>query len=137
MIALWGSTVLLVGLVWALILHLMVPVMYRRRCRAGEAFIVVGSLIATYPGEIVLYCVFLVVLALASAIIGCVVTCATCCIAALPYIGTVILLPVFVTLRSFLLYFLRQFGPDYDVWAGILQPESPPIPPSTPPPLPT
>ncbi|PYL61716.1 MAG: hypothetical protein DMF24_06460 [Verrucomicrobia bacterium] len=29
-----------------------------------------------------------------------------------------ILLPVFVLLRSFSLLFLRQFGPDYDAWAN-------------------
>src|SRR6266436_4294546 len=64
------------------------------------------------------YCLFLIVLALASAMVGCVVTCATWCIAAIPYVGTVILLPVFVLLRSFSLLFLRQFGPKYDVWAS-------------------
>ena len=44
----------------------------------------------------------------------------TCCIAGclmiLPYIGTVLLLPVLVFKRSYSLYFLRQFGPGYDVF---------------------
>ena len=124
----------LLALAWAVISHFMVPVMYRRRCRAREAFKVVASLIATYPGEIVLYCLFLFVLALAAAVIGCVAICVTCCIAAIPYVGTVILLPILVVLRSFSFCFLRQFGPDYDVWAGTPQPEPPPI--SSPPPLP-
>jgi hypothetical protein len=84
---------------------------------------IVVRLIAAYPGEILLYCLFLIVLALATAIVACVATCATCCIAAIPYIGTVILLPVFVVLRSFSLLFLRQFGPDYDVWATFMPPE--------------
>ena len=47
-----------------------------------------------------LYCLFLIVLALATAIVACLATCATCCIAAIPYIGTVILLPVFVLLET-------------------------------------
>ena len=55
--------------------------------------------------------------------ISCVVTCATCCIAAIPYVGTVILLPIPVTLGAFSLLFLRQFGPDYDVWAGLMATE--------------
>jgi len=80
-----------------------------------------------HPGEILLYCLFLIVLALATAIVACLVTCATCCIAAIPYIGTVILLPVFVLLRSFSLLFLRQFGPEYDVWATFVPPEFWPI----------
>src|SRR5436190_1801578 len=70
---------------------------------------------------------FLIVLALATAIVACVATCATCCIAAIPYIGTVILLPVFVLLRSFSLLFLRQFGPDYDIWATFVPPEFLPV----------
>ena len=76
----------------------------------------------------------------ATAIVACLVTCATCCIAAIPYIGTVILLPVFVLLRSFSLLFLRQFGPEYDVWASFVPPEFLPIlspaPPAPEPPLP-
>jgi hypothetical protein len=118
LIAAWVFVMLLLVFVWALIANFMTPVMYRRQCRAYEAFRTVTKLIAANPGEILLYCLFLIVLALASAIVGCLVTCATCCIAAIPYIGTVILLPVFVLLRSFSLLFLRQFGPEYDVWAN-------------------
>jgi hypothetical protein len=138
LIAAWVFVMLLLVFVWALIANFMTPVMYRRRCRASEAFRTVTKLIAANPGEIVLYCLFLIVLAVASAIVGCLVTCATCCIAAIPYIGTVILLPVFVLLRSFSLLFLRQFGPEYDVWAGFMPPEFlpilsgvPPTPPAT------
>lgn len=132
-----GLILFLVALAWILIAHFMVPVMYRRRCRAIEAFKSVASLLGQYPGEFVLYSLFFIVLAIAVGIIGCVVVCATCCIAAIPYVGTVILLPVFVLLRAFSFSFLRQFGPDYDVWEGIQQTEPPPIapPPPLPPPL--
>src|SRR5437867_3092982 len=126
-IAAWAFVVILLLLAWLLIASFMVPVMYRQRCRALKAFGIVVRLIAAYPGEILLYCLFLIVLALATAIVACVATCATCCIAAIPYIGTVILLPAFVLLRSFSLLFLRQFGPDYDVWATFMPPESLPI----------
>jgi len=122
-IAAWAFVVSLLVLAWSLIANFMVPVMYRQRCRALKAFGIVVRLIAAYPGEILLYCLFLIVLALATAIVACVATCATCCIAAIPYVGTVILLPVFVLLRSFSLLFLRQFGSDYDVWATFMPPE--------------
>jgi hypothetical protein len=134
-IVLFCALIVFAALGWALISHFMVPIMYRRRCRAVVAFRESTSLVTAHPAPIILYLLFLIVLAIACGIIGCVTTCVTCCIAALPYVGTVILLPIFVLLRSFLLCFLRQFGPDYDVWAGIPQPE-PPIPPSTPSPLP-
>jgi hypothetical protein len=140
-IAAWIFVILLVIIAWALIASFMVPVMYRRRCRAYEAFRAVLSLIAAHPGEILLYCLFLVALAIATGLISCFAICATCCIAALPYIGTVILLPVFILFRSFSLVFLRQFGPDYDVWVTFMPPEFapalsgvPPTPPAAQPP---
>jgi len=134
-IALWAVVLLLLILAWALISHFMIAVMYRRRCLAGEAFRIALSLIANYPGEITLYCLFWIVLGIGTAITACATILVTCCMALLPYIGTVILLPLFVCLRAFGLRFIRQFGPDYDVWAGI--PEASPTPPSIPPPLPS
>lgn len=122
-IAAWVFVILLVIIVWALIASFMMPVMYRRRCRAYEAFSAALSLIAAHPGEVLLYCLFLIVLAIATGLISCLAICATCCIAALPYIGTVILLPIFILFRSFSLLFLRQFGPEYDMWATFMPPE--------------
>jgi hypothetical protein len=122
-IAGWVFVILLLVMAWALIANFMVPVMYRRRCRASEAFRAAVSLIAAHPGEIVLYCLFLILLAITIGLISCFTICATCCIAALPYVGTVILLPVFVLVRAFSLLFLRQFGPDYDVWTNFMPPE--------------
>ncbi|HWX17138.1 MAG TPA: hypothetical protein VNY07_11165 [Chthoniobacterales bacterium] len=136
-IVLFCALIVFAALGWALISHFMVPIMYRRRCRAVVAFREATSLVTVHPAPIIFYCLFLIVLAIACGIIGCVTTCVTCCIAAIPYVGTVILLPIFVLLRSFLLCFLRQFGSDYDVWVGIPQPEPGPIPPSIPPSLPT
>jgi hypothetical protein len=118
-----------------LILQLMVPVMYRQRCRASRAFSQVVRLIAAHPGPVLLYMLFFLVLVIAAAIISCVVACATCCIAAIPYIGTVILLPIPVTLGAFSLLFLRQFGSDYDVWAGFVPQEFLPV--LIPPPFPS
>jgi hypothetical protein len=117
--------------------YFMVPVMYRRRCRPVEAFRDVTLLIWHHLGSFFLLCLFGIVLILAVLMVGAIVTCATCCLAAIPYVGTVILLPLFVCLRAFGLVFLRQFGPDYDVWMSFMPPEflpilsgAPPAPPS-------
>jgi hypothetical protein len=52
---------------------------------------------------------------------------ATCCIAGclllLPFLGTVLLLPVLVFKRAYPLYYLAQYGPQYDVF---------PVPPALP-----
>src|SRR6476646_7749508 len=121
--------------VWALASQLMVPIMYRQRCPARLAFAQAVDLVSSHPGPILLYVLFLLLLAVAVFMISCGVTCATCCIAAIPYVGTVILLPMPMTLGAFSLLFLRQFGPDYDVWAGFMPPEF--LPMLMPPPAPS
>jgi hypothetical protein len=113
--------------VWALASQLMVPIMYRQRCPARLAFAQAVDLVTAHPGPILLYVLFLLLLAVAVFMISCAVTCATCCIAAIPYVGTVILLPIPVTLGAFSLLFLRQFGPEYDVWATSVPPEFAPM----------
>jgi hypothetical protein len=134
-LSLFVFVVICLAFVWAFLSQLMVPIMYRQRCRARLAFAQTVDLVSSHPGPILLYVLFLLLLAVAAIMISCAVTCATCCIAAIPYVGTVILLPIPVTLGVFSLLFLRQFGPDYDVWAGLMAPEfspglSPPPAPS-------
>ena len=47
------------------------------------------------------------------------ITCGcACCLAALPYLGTVLLLPVPTFKRAFSLFYLRQFGPDFDLFVS-------------------
>jgi hypothetical protein len=93
------------------------------------------DLVASYPGPILLYVLFLLLLGVATVMISCAVIFATCCIAAIPYVGTVILLPIPVTLGAFSLLFLRQFDGDYDVWASFMPPEFLPV--LMPPPAPS
>jgi len=122
-----------VGLVWlalaiffGVVSQFMVPVMYRRRCRAREAFFDVSKLVLARPGPIVLFVLFGIVLVLALVIVSTIATCVTCCVAGFPYISSVVLLPAFVWLLAFKLLFLRQFGPEYDVWATAASPPTTP-----------
>jgi hypothetical protein len=122
------AVIMLLAVAWTLSSQLMVPVMYRQRCRAMAAFRQVLGQITAHPSPFILYFLFYFVLIVAVAIIGCVSICLTCCITAIPYIGTVILLPIHVLLQSFTLLFVRQLGPDYDAWGNITPPEPPPGP---------
>jgi hypothetical protein len=130
-IVLLVSMVLVIAVAWSLVSQLMVPVMYRQRCRAMVAFREVVGLIVARPGPIALYLLFFFVLGLATAVISCLSLPFTCCVAAIPYVGTVVLLPIYVVLAAFPLFFLRQFGPQYDVWtaADLLTPTTPAEPP--------
>ncbi len=136
---------IVLGLVWlavtlffALVTQFMVPVMYRRRCSAREAFLDASRLMLRNPGPFILFVLFGIVLLLAVGIVGAMISCLTCCIGGLPYISTVLLLPAIVWLAAFKLLFLRQFGEQYDVWAAVgfpqvqpavAQPPGPSLPP--------
>jgi hypothetical protein len=132
----FGFVFLLLIVVVALISHLMVPVMYRRRCLAREAFVDVSRLIFHNPAPFALFVLFGIAVAIGLALVGTVVMCATCCVGGLPYISTVLLLPAIVWFAAFRLLFLRQFGDQYDVWAATGLPAtttpSAPVPPVAP-----
>ena len=120
----------LVALVVGLIMKFVVPVMYRQRCAAMEAFRAVWRLVVANPVAFLLFGLFYIVLYIAAAMIGCLAACVTCCLAALPYIGTVILLPIVMFLFTYPLCFIRQFCDPYDVWAGVMPIETPLIEPA-------
>jgi hypothetical protein len=92
----------------------VVPAMYLRNVRTMAAWGIVGrEVLKGHLGVIILYCLMRIVLGLAIGICTVLGTCLTCCLAALPYLGTVILLPLPVFRRCYSLYFLEQFG---DPW---------------------
>lgn len=144
-IILLGVTFLLIALVVGLIMKFVVPVMYRQRCGSVEAFGAIWRLIVANPGVFILFGLFYLLLYIAAGLLGWLACCFTCCLAALPYIGTVILLPLVMFLFTYPLCFIRQFGDSYDVWAVVrpaellaADPTVPPPPPSAPfaPPIP-
>jgi len=101
---------------------LVVPVMWLRRCDWRTGWSQIGGLLRSYPGVFFLYLVFQLLLALAVGILVIVVVLLTCCMAgcllAIPYLGTVFLLPVLVFFRAYSAYFLAQFGPQFDTFRG-------------------
>ncbi len=124
----FGVVYFLVALVVLLLMKLMVPVMYRQRCGALDAFAQVWALLLAHPDSFVLFALFYLLLIVASVMIGCLAACFTCCLAALPYIGTVILLPVVMFLFAYPLCFLRQLGDRYDAFAVVRPEDPPPLP---------
>lgn len=122
---------------FGVLIQFVPPIMYRRRGGAWPALVDLLKLLGESPGIFILYFLFSIVIGIAMVVLLLVAVCATCCIAAIPYVGTVVLLPIYVFIQSFSLLFLRQFGPDYDVWQRLdqvsatstLPPSVPPAPP--------
>ncbi len=124
-----GLVFIVLAIVFALIhkftKDFVVPILFLRGGKCLAAWKEFFGLLADNAGLFTLYVLFQILLGMAIGIIvfGAIVI--TCCIAGclmiIPYIGTVLLLPVLVFKQSYPLYFLRQFGPAYDVFP----PESP------------
>ena len=109
----------------------VVPVMYLRGGTCLAAWREFAALLAAHPGTFILYLLFQIVLGIAIGAIVLMAVLITCCILgcvmALPFIGTVVLLPVLVFKRAYSLYYLAQFGPNYDVFP---KPPAAPAPPA-------
>jgi len=100
----------------------VVPIMFLRasRCLAGwREFL---ALAGANKARLALYILFQIVISMVITIIImtiCLVGCCCCCLSVLlliPYVGTVILLPLFVFKRAYTLFYLRQYGPAFDVF---------------------
>jgi hypothetical protein len=129
-----GLVFFLLSLVFAVIRKFMmdfvVPIMFLRGGSCRAAWREFNALLAANAGHFALYILFQIVLAMAIGVMVLAAILVTCCIAGclllLPFIGTVLLLPVLVFKRAYPLYYLAQYG--YDVFP-ISSPLSP-APPS-------
>jgi len=113
------------------LLDFVVPIMFLRGGKCLAAWREFFELLAGRPWQFILYLLFQIALALAIGMLVFFAVIFTCCLAGclmlLPYLGTVLLLPVLVFQRSYALYYLAQYGPQYDVF---------PAPPASEPPTP-
>ncbi len=139
-ILVFGLVTLGIVLVWGYIAlflkEFVAALMFKHRVSAGEAWRRFLALFKRYPlpfigfGIITFLLVLVFVAAVILAIIG------TCCIGAIflaiPYISTVVTLPVWYAYRAFSLEFLAQFGPEYDVFPKPAAAEPAPVAPVAP-----
>jgi len=120
----------------------VVPVMYKHELRIIPAWQKFLLILKSHFGHFLLYGLFIFVLTIGITIAAILAGCLTCCIGylllGLPYISSVILLPVSFTLRAFSLEYLAQWGEDYSVFPGESLPpdDVPPPPPDDVPPPP-
>ena len=98
----------------------VVPIMYLRDCSCVAGWKEFLPLLRANIGRFTLYILFQIVIGTAISSIVFAAACLTCCLAAclmaIPYIGTVILLPILVFRRSYSICYLRQYGSAFDVF---------------------
>ncbi|MEZ6069091.1 MAG: hypothetical protein R3C10_02230 [Pirellulales bacterium] len=108
----------------------IVPVMYLRRTTVTEAWrIFYRELLQGRGGTFALYFVARAVISLIVIGLATMVVCMTCCCAAIPYVGSVILLPLTVFVRSYSLFYIEQFGPAWRILSAPLEVQAEPIEP--------
>jgi hypothetical protein len=95
----------------------IIPIMYKFDIKSTEAWRYFLPWLKSRPLPFLLYGLFIVALGLCFAVFFSLVCVLTCCVVALPYVGTVIMLPIWVTYRLFSVEFLAQFDPGFDVFA--------------------
>lgn len=100
----------------------VVPLMYRNRVGAMQGWRLFMDLTHGHVGKFLLYGLFHFMLRVAAVMAVAIVVLLTCCVAGflrmLPYIGTVVLLPLLVFFRLYSLEYMAQYGAQYDLLRG-------------------
>ncbi len=113
--SLWGFGILVLGVPLAIVFLLLddfvVPLMVVRNVRVREAWSICrAEVLSGNVGGVVLFYLLRFALSIGIGIATVILSCVTCCFTVIPYIGTVLMLPIFVFTRSYSLYFLEQLG---------------------------
>jgi hypothetical protein len=135
LVLLMAAVVIAMLFVQMLLNNFVIPVMYRDDLGATAAWRKLLPLVGQQFWRFLLYALFVFVVAVGVAAAIFVAGCATLCcgfiLLAIPYVGTVLLLPVSVTYRAYGPEFLAQFGPEWSVFPlpPALEPAPAPAPP--------
>ena len=107
----------IIGFISLFLNDFVVPIMYKNNITAIQGWRHFLSLLGRYPFHFVLYGLLMLALYILFVMAVIIAGLVTCCIGWLfliiPYIGTVVTLPVWYTFRAFSLEFLGQMGPEY------------------------
>jgi hypothetical protein len=105
----------------------VVPIMFLRMTGCMTGWREFMAVLSSNKLRFTLYLLFQIVIKIVIGVmigIGfCIGFCLCCasCLLFIPYIGTVILLPVLVFTRAYSLYYLQQYGPQYDVFRNEIE----------------
>jgi len=109
----------------------VVPIMYLHTPSVVQGWHILLDLFSLNKARFIGYLLFQIVvwLAVSSIVVAgiCVTCCCALCILLIPYIGTVLLLPLLVFQQGYVLYYLAQYGPPFNTIAPeVIPPAGPP-----------
>ena len=106
-----------IGAISMLLTDFVVPIMILHRLPVLQAWKHVSQhLLIEHAGSIALYFFVRLMLDMATAILAIIVTLLTCCVSLVPYVGSVILLPLTIFRVTYPLAFLEQLGPEWQIF---------------------
>ena len=113
------AAMLFIGYTWLFLNDFVVPIMYKYRITASDAWGRFLPLFREYAFNFILYGLLLFLIYLMVGIVVILFGFFTCCIGffllAIPYINSVVTLPISYTLRGFSVEFLAQFGTKFNI----------------------
>lgn len=119
-VAAFVAVIIVLAAIGKLTKDFVVPIMYLHGLSCRQAWAVFLDRFAVSKLRLVLYLLFQVVIHVAITTIVVALSCATCCVAGcvfmVPYVGTVALLPIITFERAYSLYYLAQYGPQFNVF---------------------
>jgi hypothetical protein len=120
MILIFLAYIIVIGYISLFLNDFVVPIMYKHRLGIAGGWFKFLPLFGRYFFIFAVYGLFIFILRIAAAIAIISFALITCCIGLLflviPYIGSVILLPVSYTFRALSIEFLAQFGDEFNVF---------------------
>jgi len=96
----------------------VIPIMALKKCRIMEGWSIFFDIFRKQAGIFILYLLFRAALSILIGMITIFLCCLLCCTIMIPYVGTVILLPIYVFWRSYSIHFLGQFSDNLNMFDG-------------------
>jgi hypothetical protein len=120
MVLLTFVIIVIFGFISCFLNNFIVPIMYKNNIKTNQAWGIFLPLFGRYFFYFILYGLWIFVLTI-GVVIGIIIAgLFTCCIGFLvlliPYISSVVLLPISYTYRAYSLEFLGQFGPEFSLF---------------------
>jgi MFS family permease len=113
-------TFIIIGYISTFLTSFVVPIMYKHNIKTTQGWSRFLQLFGQHPFHFILFGIFVFLLTIMFIILIVIAGLMTCCIGIIlliiPYIGTVVTLPAWYTLRAFSVEYLGQFGPDYELF---------------------
>jgi hypothetical protein len=116
--------IILIALIAKFTTDFVVPIMLLNTASCLAGWKLCLAIIGCNKARMALYILFQIVIWFVINCIACFICLAMCCCCCMnillfvPYVGTVILLPLIAFKRAYTLYYLRQFGAQFDVFSG-------------------